>query len=233
LLLERARDSDGAESELLVNEAIELLDRAVRVNYEDTEAHVNIGNAYLVRAKRANNRFESASYFGHALQKFGEVRKKWPNRHEPVLMTAITLSEQALSEGDLNTKSVLFTNADSAFEESLVFNKENDRISTIRANYLTKYAKQVDDPFRNTLLQKAKAKYIESMADPDSYYLACNAALRGEIGECKRYLEQARATGKLPERAVLANDGDLANVQVEPWFKELLTCGGDGGSRPE
>jgi hypothetical protein len=55
-----------------------------------------------------------------------------------------------------------------------------------------------------------------------SYNLACIHALRGENEDCLKALENARDKGSLPDTQDILNDPDMAGVQDQAWFIELL-----------
>ncbi|MBL1264673.1 TPR end-of-group domain-containing protein [Candidatus Methylomicrobium oryzae] len=55
-----------------------------------------------------------------------------------------------------------------------------------------------------------------------SYNLACIHALRGENEDCLKALENARDKGSLPDIQDILNDPDMAGVQDQAWFIELL-----------
>jgi hypothetical protein len=55
-----------------------------------------------------------------------------------------------------------------------------------------------------------------------AYNLACCAALAGDRGECRMWLERCRQAEHLPPAEQLRADPDLAPVRGEPWFAALL-----------
>jgi hypothetical protein len=55
-----------------------------------------------------------------------------------------------------------------------------------------------------------------------SYNLACIHALRGENEDCLKALENSRDKGSLPDTQDILNDPDMAGVQNQAWFVELL-----------
>jgi hypothetical protein len=55
-----------------------------------------------------------------------------------------------------------------------------------------------------------------------SYNLACIAALRGLADDCRKWLENGPRHGKIPSRAQIEKDPDLASVRGETWFQGFL-----------
>lgn len=70
----------------------------------------------------------------------------------------------------------------------------------------------------NEILQKGETIKAGSCA----YNLACVKARLNNTEACRQWLETAKACGKLPDKAHLETDSDLASVRDLPWFKELL-----------
>jgi tetratricopeptide (TPR) repeat protein len=60
-----------------------------------------------------------------------------------------------------------------------------------------------------------------------SYNLACIAALRGRVEECRKWLENGPSHGKIPRRNHLENDPDLSAVRTQSWFQTFLEKVGD------
>jgi TPR repeat protein len=67
-----------------------------------------------------------------------------------------------------------------------------------------------------------------------AYNLACIAALHRDGAECRRWLEESRAQGRLPSAEHLTKDPDLDPVRAEAWFKVFLArvTAANGGPAP-
>lgn len=54
-----------------------------------------------------------------------------------------------------------------------------------------------------------------------AYNLACIHALNNDSEQCQQALQEARASGSLPELDAIISDIDMENVKQQDWFKEL------------
>ena len=66
---------------------------------------------------------------------------------------------------------------------------------------------------------------VEAQQQDNAIYLrACYGAISGDYVACRRYLEIARDTGRLPEKGRLQRDRLLTGVQATKWFGELISA---------
>ena len=73
-----------------------------------------------------------------------------------------------------------------------------------------------------TMAEKKLLKAEEISKGIAMYNLACLAARRGEIDECREWLSRAHRKGTLPTRKHLESDSDMEPVRHLNWFKTLL-----------
>ncbi len=73
-----------------------------------------------------------------------------------------------------------------------------------------------------SLAEQKLLKTEEISKGTASYNLACLAALRGNVKQCRQWLYRAHRKGTLPERKHLETDSDMDRVRNLPWFKALL-----------
>ncbi len=81
------------------------------------------------------------------------------------------------------------------------------------------------------LQTEADAKYAqadERVAGGSFYNRACSAALRGNVEECRHWLEEARKAETLPTRRHMQTDTDLGSVRDREWFAVILEAAKDG-----
>ena len=75
------------------------------------------------------------------------------------------------------------------------------------------------------LLRLARGELLRAEqlgAGAAAYNLACGAALAGDPGECRMWLERCQQAAQLPLAEQLRADPDLACVRDEPCFVALL-----------
>ena len=73
-----------------------------------------------------------------------------------------------------------------------------------------------------SLAEQKLLKAEEISKGTGSYNLACLAALRGDVKQCREWLDRAHRKGTLPARKYLQTDSDLELVRNLPWFKSFL-----------
>jgi len=204
-----------------LEEGIEEYRKAFELHPAMHEALNNWGAALRLLASKAETKEETVRLCREALAKYDAALRLAPGRHEIVYNRARTLGYL----GWLQRDDAMLAESEEWYARAMDTNPKNPRIADgwgtalVRRSDLAK-----DDAARATLLEQGEAKYraAEALAPGTSAYnLACTAARRNDVDECRRQLSVAVASKRV-KLDVVMSDPDLAKVRDESWFKELV-----------
>jgi Tfp pilus assembly protein PilF len=119
----------------------------------------------------------------------------------------------------------LFREASEKYAEAVRLKPDMHEAFNNWGSMLAAQAQQHPGAERDALLDQAEDKLKRAEAvkqGSGAYNLACLAALRGQEGECRQWLETGRQAGALPDRAHLESDADLDPVRETDWFRDLI-----------
>lgn len=168
---------------------------------------------------------EADNAFENAYKKFSGAASLDPENVDVLHSWGLTLYDQAdRSEG--KEARDLCEAACEKFEAALELDPGNAKVMNDWGATLMSQARSKPDGKRSGVMyEKAKEKILAANAleaGIGAYNLACIHSLRGEWGECRKWLNQACDTGNLPEKGYLKADKDLADAREKIWFQEFM-----------
>ncbi|MEN8259826.1 MAG: hypothetical protein ABFS02_04435 [Pseudomonadota bacterium] len=162
--------------------------------------------------------------FNDAYQKFSAAANFDPANAAVMHQWGLALLDHARIKGGSEANK-FFKSACERFQAALKLNPESAIILNDWGATLMEQARQKSPKAASPLYRKAKEKFNEvERLEPglSAYNLACLHSLQGEQQECKKRLEQARDSGRLPSNKFLNSDEDLKPCRDEPWFKTFI-----------
>jgi Tfp pilus assembly protein PilF len=167
---------------------------------------------------------EADSAFQDAYKKFSSAALLDPENADVLHHWGLALYEQAAQKRGKEAKA-LYQAACKKFEAALNLAPRrakimNDWGAALMAQARNKSEKQAEAFYAEAREKIAAAEALE--VGSAAYNLACIHSLRGELKECKKFLEQAQQVGNLPPKKHLEADKDLDNVRQETWFQAFL-----------
>ena len=218
------RTRSGVEAEHLFAQASEKFAEAVRVNPDEQAAWCNWGNVLLTQARTKSGE-EADALFARTGEKYAEAVRIKPDDHDTWNNWGTALLDQARTKSDAEADE-LFAQAGEKYAEAVRIKPDDHDAWNNWGNALLAQAKTKTGAEADALFAQAgeKLKAAEQIHEgAGAYNLACVAALRGDIDQCRSWLEKSRAAGRLPSRQHLLDDDDLDSVRQEDWFAELLS----------
>lgn len=214
------------EKERLAQQAIAAYAAAIDLDPQQHTALNNWGVLLMERGKRSTNPQEAARLFDQAAAKYAEALRIKPDKHEALNNWGTLLAERGKLSRDPQEAARLFDEAAAKFAEALRVKPDMHEALYNWGALLMERGQRSSDPKETVrLFNEAEAKLSQAEAiQPGvaAYNLACLAALRGESGSARTWLEASRKAGSLPSKAHILADVDFAAVRDEDWFKAFV-----------
>ena len=217
-----ANQSQGKDAEDLFRRACEKYDKAIAIKPDKHEAYNNWGTTLGDWARQSQGK-DAEDLFRQACEKFEKAIAIKPDKHEAYNNWGNTLADWA-GQSQGKAAEDLFRRACEKYEKAIAIKPDFHTAYNNWGNALAAWAKQSKDEVAEDLFRRACEKYekAESIRQgAASYNLACIAALRGDIEECRKWLKLGEETGTLVTREHAMKDDDLKSVRRRKWFKEI------------
>lgn len=176
-------------------------------------------------AARNSGGAEVDSTFENAYKKFSSAAILDPGNANIFHSWGLTLYDQADRKEGKQAKD-LYKAACEKFEKALELDPNNAKVLNDWGAILMRQARDKPDARHSDVFyEKAKEKILAAndlKPGIGAYNIACLHSLRGEQEECRKYLNQAKETGNLPEKGYLKIDKDLDNAKDKDWFQEFI-----------
>ncbi len=225
LAVESRQVLDAAEARAGFERAIEKYAAAVAVKPDKHEALNNWAVTLADIARRTDDAAEARAGFERAIEKFVAAVALKPDDHKALSNWGVALASIAKRTDDAAEARAGFERAIEKFVAAVALKPDRHEVLYNWGGALAEIAGRTDDPERvASLLDEAEDVLLRAVSlNPSKCYnLACLYARRGQTDEARRLLMQAREAGTLPDADHLRADLDLASLQEEPWFQDLL-----------
>ena len=222
-LCEQGKQKTGEEADRLFAQAGEKCRTALEIKPDIHQALYNWGTALLAQGKGKTGE-EADRLFVQAGEKYQAALEIKPDTDEALYNWGTALVEQAKGQTGEEADR-LFAQAGEKYQAALRIKPDQHDALQNWGGALIQQAKWKTGEEAESLFSKATEKILkaeEIRPGSGAYNLACIAALRGDSGKARKWLEKSHELGTLPDDQHLREDTDLQNVRDEDWFQELL-----------
>jgi len=218
-----AKTKQGAEADRLFEEAGAKCEQAIKIKPDIHEAWNNWGIALggLAQTKQGA---EADRLFEEAGAKYEQAVRIKPDMHEAWSNWGGALSDWAKTKQGAEADR-LFEEAGAKCEQAVRIKPDTYGAWSNWGAALIYIAKSKHGAEADRLLQQARAVCLRAEGikpGAGAYNLSCIAAIKGDEGECRKWLEASRLAGTVPARKHLEQDSDMDGMRDKPWFKEFV-----------
>lgn len=218
------RLTDPVQVRSSLESAIAKYAEAVLVNGDSYKAFNNWGDALSRISELEPDAAVARAGFEAAIEKLAEAVKLAKDHHYPLNNWGLALNRIARLEPDRAMARSWFEAAADKYraaaevkpDDPVTLQSLGATLSDIAQRTAPEQAAPIWDEAERVLKQAVALK------SDDVYNLACLYALTQRHDEARALLLHAREVGMLPDAEHLRADADLAALQNEPWFQDLL-----------
>jgi tetratricopeptide (TPR) repeat protein len=203
--------------EKLFEQSCQKFEMAIKFKPNTHEAYYNWGIALADWAEIKG----SEELFKDACDKYAKAIEIKPNYYKAYCNWGNALTSWAR----IKNNEELLKEACSKYAKAIEIKPDFHEAYNNWANVFIEWSKlKIETPEHDRLLKQAEEKALkaESLKKGEgAYNLACVWALRGNKGECRKWLLAGQEAGTLVTRDHAMKDKDLDSLKNEQWFKEI------------
>ncbi|MHB0998128.1 MAG: hypothetical protein ACYC27_02695 [Armatimonadota bacterium] len=222
VLSKQADNKTSFEADELYMQACEKYKSSIMIEPNNHNAFNNWGLALFYQFLNKTG-VEADELYMQACGKYESAIRIKPDKHEALYNWGLVLLKKADDVTGIEADE-LYRQACMKFESSLKIEPNDYEALTNMGLALLNQANKKTGAEADELYRQACEKLLKAESlSPGSgaYNLACISVLKGEIDECRNWLNKAYDYKQLPSYEHIIADSDLDSVNSEDWFKDL------------